>query len=71
MEKIKGVSPETINKMEGMCQEAIKELTQEVKLDGTNLSLVGLCTDKINPTPVNVVGCGIYSPSHKDVIILW
>jgi hypothetical protein len=57
--------------MEKICLEAIKELTQEVKLPDTNLSLVGICTDKTNPTPTTVVGCGIYSPSHKDVIILW
>lgn len=61
----------TIDKIEEICQEAIKELTQEVKLPDTNLNLVGICIDKTNPTPSNVVGCGIYSPSHKDVIILW
>ena len=61
----------TIDKIEEICQEAIKELIQEVKLPDTNLSLVGICTDKINLTPTNIVGCGIYSPSHKDVIILW
>ena len=61
----------TIDKIEEICQEAIKELTQEVKLPDTNLSLVGICTDKTNPTPTTVVGCGIYSPSHKDVIIRW
>ena len=61
----------TIDKIEEICQEAIKELTLEVKLPDTNLSLVGICTDKTNPTPTTVVGCGIYSPSHKDVIIRW
>lgn len=61
----------TIDKIEEICQEAIKELTQEVKHDGTNLSLVGICVDKSNPNPATVVGCGIYSPSHKDVIIFW
>jgi hypothetical protein len=61
----------TIDKIEEICLEAIKELTQEVKLPDTNLSLVGICIDKTNPTPTTVVGCGIYSPSHKDVIILW
>lgn len=61
----------TIDKMEEICLEAIKELTQEVKLPDTDLSLVGLCVDKSNPTPYTVVGCGLYSPSHKDVIILW
>lgn len=57
--------------MEKICLEAIKELTQEVKLPDTDLSLVGICIDKTNPTPTTVVGCGLYSPSHKDVIILW
>ena len=61
----------TIEKIEEICQEAIKELTLEVKLPDTNLSLVGICIDKTNPTPTTVVGCGIYSPSHKDVIIRW
>lgn len=61
----------TIDKIEEICQEAIKELTMEVKLDGTNLSLVGICTDKTNPTPTTVVGLGIYLPSCKDVIMRW
>lgn len=61
----------TIEKIEEICQEAIKELIIEVKLPDTNLSLVGICIDKTNPTPTTVVGCGIYSPSHKDVIIRW
>ena len=61
----------TIDKIEEICQEAIKELTLEVKLPDTNLSLVGICKDKINPTPATVVGCGLYSPSDKDVIIRW
>ena len=61
----------TIEKIEEICQEAIKELILEVKLPDTNLSLVGICIDKTNPTPTTVVGCGIYSPSHKDVIIRW
>lgn len=61
----------TIEKIEEICQDAIKELTKEVKLPDTNLSLVGICIDKINPNPATVVGCGIYSPSHEDVIMLW
>lgn len=60
----------TKDKIEEICQEAIKELTKEVKLDGTDLSLVGVLTNKINPTPTNLVGLGIYSHSSKDVIIL-
>jgi hypothetical protein len=60
----------TIDKMEEICYEAIKELTKEVEIDGTNLSLVGILTNKNNPTPTNLVGLGIYSHSSKDVIIL-
>ena len=60
----------TKDKIEEICQEAIKELTMEVKLDGTNLSLVGVLKNKINPTPTDLVGLGIYSHSSKDVIIL-
>lgn len=59
----------TKDKIEEICQEAIKELTMEVKFDGTNLSLVGVLTNKINPTPANLVGLGIYSHSSKDVVI--
>lgn len=59
----------TLDKIEETCLEAIKELTQEVKLPDTNLTLVGICTDKNNPTPITLVGYGIYSPLHKDVII--
>lgn len=60
----------TIDKIEEICLEAIKELTQEAKLDD-NLSLVGICVDKNNPNIGTVLGCGIYSKSQEDVFILW
>ena len=44
----------TIDKIEEICLEAIKELTQETKLDD-NLSLVGICVDKNNPNTIENV----------------
>lgn len=61
----------TKDKIEEICQEVIKALTKEVKLDGTNLSLIGIFDDDIHDDPNKVAGCGIYSSLHKDVIILW
>lgn len=60
----------TIDKIEEICLEAIKELTKETKLDD-NLSLVGICVDKNNPNIGTVPVCGIYSKSQKDVFMLW
>lgn len=61
----------TMEKIEEICQGTIKELTKEVKLDGTDLSLVGIFKDELQDDPITVVGCGVCSSSHKDVIILW
>lgn len=61
----------TIEKIEEICQDTIKELTKEVKLPGTNLSLIGVFKDELKEDPITVVGCGIYSSSNKDVIVLW
>ena len=68
---LKPILKEEIDKIEEICQEAIKEITQEVKLPDTNLSLVGICVDKNNPNIGTVPGCGIYSKSQKDVFMLW
>ena len=60
----------TIDKIEEICLEAIKELTKEVKLDD-NLSLIGIFKDELQEDPITIVGCGLYSKSQEDVIILW
>ena len=61
----------TKDKIEEICQEAIKTLTKEVQLDGNNLSLIGIFDDDIHDSPFKVTGCAIYSKSQDDVIILW
>lgn len=61
----------TIEKIEEICQDAIKELTKEVKLPDTNLSLIGIFQDEHQEDPTTVAGCGLYSSSYKDVIVLW